>query len=49
MKKGKSLSELKKDLQTLTKKYGLKATLEQQQEVIALGKKIEELEQKEKS
>lgn len=49
MKKEKSLSELKKELQDLTKKYGFKATLEQQKEVIELGKKIEELEKKEKS
>lgn len=38
------LEQLKKQLQQLTKKYGLHATKEQQKEVIELGKKIEELE-----
>ena len=38
------LEQLKKQLQQLTKKYGLQATKEQQKEVIELGRRIEELE-----
>lgn len=44
MKNQENLNALREKLQELTLKYGIEATIEQQKEVIEIGRKIEELE-----